>query len=399
MILLDIEETVSTDYEVFGPETRVSKLRGFFEETNRKAAIIGDGKGEGDGYKGVVTLRRLVSSHHDPDQKAKSVMTNPPKVGRREDVREVARLMIEGTSKVLPVFEGDALYGIVTADDLLRDVNSNLSVLSVADVYTEEMVEVRPDTTVGEIINTLRENGISRVPVIEDGSLEGMVTRYDIIGFSVRDMNKDNKGGGGHGEEHGGHGSRQGEEVRMLDIPARDIMNSPVETVEVDENLEVAVEKMLEMGYSSLVVTRESEGRKQNPVGIVTKTDVLKSLTWTEEENLDVQISNIDLLDTMSREDVAEMIEDVASKYSEMQVLNAHVHLKKHKEKMRGNPLILVRMNLHTNKGQFVGTDEGYGAKHALRLACDKLERQVLSAKGVERTDRDAQRMLKDIGI
>ncbi|MDY7081105.1 MAG: CBS domain-containing protein [Halobacteria archaeon] len=385
---MDIENIVSKDFKEFEPETRVSKVEGFFDETNTKAAIIIDSN-----YEGIVTQRQLISSHLNPDEKAKSIMTNPPKVGRREDVREVARLMIESNSKTLPVFEGKNLFGVITADALLREVNSNLSVLSVDDVYTKDLTSVTPETTVGKVINTLRENGISRVPVIENGNLEGIVTRYDIIGFSVRDMNKDNKGGG-MGEDHGCHGSRGGESSRMLDIPARDIMNSPVETVESDENLETAVEKMLEMDYSSLVVV---EGGK--PEGILTKTDVLRSLTWTEEKRMDVQIANIDLLDMMSREDVVKLFEDVSDKYSDMQVLHAHVHLQKHKENMRGNPLILARMILHTNKGQFVGTGEGYGAKHAIHLARDKVERQVLSEKGVKRSDRDAERLLKELGL
>jgi ribosome-associated translation inhibitor RaiA len=101
----------------------------------------------------------------------------------------------------------------------------------------------------------------------------------------------------------------------------------------------------------------------------------------------------------MSHEDVAAMLEDVADKYAEMQVLHAHVHLKRHKENLRGNPLILARVVLYTNKGQFVVKGEGYGPRRALRLARDKLERRVLSAKGVSRKDRDAERLFKDLGL
>lgn len=384
---MDIEEMVSTDYEEFSPDTRVSKLKGFFDRTNAKAVVIVDSS-----YEGVVTQRQLISSHLNPDEKARSVMVNPPKVGRREDVREVARLMVEGNSKVLPVLEGDNLNGVVTADTLLEAVNSNLSVLSVDDVYTKDLISVAPSTTVGEIINVLRENAISRVPVIDGKDLVGIVTIYDILDFSVRKERK-NKGGGLSDSEHGGHGSREGELERMLDIPARDVMNSPVETVSSEESLDVAVDTMLENDYSSLVV---DDG---GPRGVITKTDVLRSLTWTEEDHMDVQIANVDLLDMVSREDVVVMIEDAADKYSDMQVQHAHVHLQKHKEKMRGNPLILARINLYTNKGQFIGTAEGFGARHALRLATDNVERQVLSAKGVKRSDRDAERLLKELGL
>ena len=392
---LNIEETVKTEYERFGSDTPASKIKGFFEDSGETAVVIGDSR-----YEGVVTRRRLIASHVDPNEKAGSLAGDPPRVGRREDVREVARLMVESDFKVLPVEEGKDIIGIVTADDLLRDVNSQLDVLDVEDVYTKDLISITSETSVGRIINILRENGISRVPVVDEGRLVGLVSLYDILDFSVRKETPD-KGGGGTGEvrgdaggDHGGFGPRHGEADRMLDIPAEDVMNSPVETTTPDESLEDATESMLDRSFSSLVVVEGND-----PVGIITKTDILRSLTWDEETRMDVQISNVEFLDPMSNEDVATMLEEVADKYADMQVLHAHVHLKRHKENMRGNPLILARVVLYTNKGQFVVKGEGYGPRRALRLARDKLERRVLSSKGVSRQDRDAERMFKDLGL
>jgi len=394
---LDIEKIVSADYKQFSPNDKVSKVKGYFEDSRDKAVVV---RGEVDAYEGVVTRRQLISSHVKSDAKVKSVVGHPPHVGRNEDVREVARLMVESNFKVLPVEEGKDIVGVVTAEGLLGEVNSKLSVLEVEDVYTPQLISVRPDATVGRVINIFRENGISRVPIVDGSRLEGIVTLFDILGFSVREERRE-KGGGGTGEkrgssggEHGGFGPRHGEADRMLDIPAEDVMNSPVETADRDEPLDEATGRMLDMNYSSLVVTNGDQ-----PSGIFTKTDVLTSLTWTDESRMDVQISNVDYLEPLTPEDVAEMLEGVADKYSDMQVLHANVHLKRHKEKMRGNPLILARVVLHTNKGKFVVKGEGYGPEHALNLARDKLERRVLGKKGVRRSDRDAERMFKELGL
>lgn len=392
---MNIEDTVKTEYERFGPETRASKIKGFFEDSGETAVVIGE-----DRYVGVVTRRRLIASHVDPKEKASSLAGDPPRVGRNEDVREVARLMVESDFKVLPVEEGKDIIGIVTADDLLGDVNSQLGVLDVDDVYTKDLISITSNTSVGRIINILRENGISRVPVVDEGRLVGLVSLYDILDFSVREETPD-KGGGGTGEvrgdasgDHGGFGPRHGDADRMLDIPAEDVMNSPVETATPDDSLEDATEHMLDRGFSSLVIVEGND-----PVGILTKTDVLRSLTWNEESRMDVQISNVEFLDPMSPEDVAAMLEEVADKYADMQVLHGHVHLKRHNENLRGNPLILARVILYTNKGQFVVKGEGYGPRRALHLARDKLERRVLSAKTVSRQDRDAERLFKDLGL
>ncbi len=386
---MDVNDVISTEYDVLEPDTRVSKLKGFFQETGKKAVLV-----VGDEFEGVVTRRQLITSHYQPEAKLRKITTNPPKVGRHDDVREVARQMVESDSKVVPVFEGDEIVGVVTVDDLLAEVNSNLSVLDVDDVYTSELVTVGEDTSVGQIINKFREHAISRVPVMDEGRLVGIVTLYDMLGFSVRDEDRQ-QGSGNKDGQPGGQGSRHGDLDRMLDIPAVDVMNSPVETTTTDESLSNAVEKMLKNDYSSLVV-QDNVG----PSGMLTKTDVLRALTWQEEEQrLPVQVTNIDLLGTMSREDVADMVTDVTDKYKDLQVLHTHVHLKQHKEQMRGNHLIHSKIILHTNKGQFVATGEGFGTRHSLRLSRDRLERKVLGEKGVKRSDRDAERLLKELGL
>jgi ribosome-associated translation inhibitor RaiA len=117
--------------------------------------------------------------------------------------------------------------------------------------------------------------------------------------------------------------------------------------------------------------------------GVVTKTDVLRALTYTEEEYMDVQVTNVALLDTLDREEIRRSIESAAQKYQRMNVEHAHVRFQKHKEKLRGTPLINCQIRMRTNRGQVAGTGEGYGAESAFRVALDRLERNVIEIKGV----------------
>ncbi|MFW5919821.1 MAG: CBS domain-containing protein, partial [Halanaeroarchaeum sp.] len=114
-----------------------------------------------------------------------------------------------------------------------------------------------------------------------------------------------------------------------------------------------------------------------------TKTDVLRALTYTEQDHMDVQITNISLLDTISREDIRQEIGAAADKYQDMQVQHAHVRFHEHKEKLRGTPLIRAQIRLRTNRGQVAGSGEGYGAENAFYVALDKLERNVIEMKGI----------------
>ncbi|MFB6116964.1 CBS domain-containing protein [Halosegnis sp.] len=378
---MDIEDIVTREFTEVDVNERLGKVRSAFERENRKGIIVTD---DGD-YAGVVTEKQLLQSHVEDDTKAGAMMRSAPRVKRRADVRDVARMLIEGGVKMAPVFDGETLYGVVSANAILKAVLENLDVLTVDDIYTAEVISVSEDASVGKAINLMRENGISRLPVTnENGYLAGVVTTFDITDIVVRDMDKATRG------------DRSGDVERILDLPVYDVMVSPVDTVSRTETVQAAVERMLEGDYGGLVVTDDEDDRLV--AGIVTKTDVLRALTYTEEEHMDVQITNVDLLEAITREDIVASVEAVADKYADMQVQHAHVRFKKHKEKLRGTPLIYAQIRLRTDRGQVGGSGEGYGAESAFRVALDKLERNVVELKGVQADEEYEGQLLRKLG-
>jgi CBS domain-containing protein len=364
---MNIADIATEEYMQVDANERLGKVRSLFDRENPKGIVVtNDGE-----YTGVLTERQLLQSHIEDGAKVRVLArNNVPRVRREDGVRDVARMLVEGGTKVAPVFENGALWGIVTEDAILQAVLENLDVLTVEQIYTDEVITLREEDHLGKAINYLRENDISRLPVVNDsGRLSGMVTTHDIADFAVRTMERQQSG------------DRSGDTDRMLDLPVYDLMNDPVETVTGGESVRAAVERMFENDYAGLVVTPEDDDT--SVAGILTKTDVLRALTYTEEENMDVQITNIDLLDTISREAIREAITEVADKYQDMQVHHAHVRFSEHKEKLRGTPLIHCQIRLRTNRGQVAGSGEGYGAETAFRVALEKLERNVLEMKGV----------------
>jgi len=378
---MDIADIATSDYIEVDAGERLSKVRSIFERKNPRGIVVtNDGE-----YAGVIGKRQLVQSHVEDGMKAESMLVSAPKVERTDDVREVARVLVEGGTKIAPVFEADRLWGIVTTNEILEAVLEHLDALTVADIYTDDVVTVSEDTHIGQAINLLREHGISRVPVLgDDGYLSGMVTTHDIVDVVVRNMNKATTG------------ERAGDVDRMLDIPVYDVMSSPVSTTSVGDSVRDAVERMLENDYNGLVVT-PADGADE-VVGVLTKTDVLRALTYTEEEHMDVQITNINLLDTISRETVRAEIETVVDKYADMQVRHAHVRFHEHKEKLRGTPLIQAQIRLRTTEGQIAGSGEGYGAEQAFNVALDKLERNVLELKNVRSDEEYRGQLLRKLG-
>jgi CBS domain-containing protein/ribosome-associated translation inhibitor RaiA len=378
---MNIADIATEEYVQVDIDDRLGKIRSVFEHENPKGIVVTD---DGE-YSGIITERQLLQSHIEDGAKA-SVLArhNVPQIGRTDDVRDVARMLVEGNTKVAPVFEGGELWGIVTEDAILEAVLDNLDVLTVEQIATDEVVTLAVDDHLGKAINYLREHGISRLPVVnENGRLTGMVTTHDIADFAVRTMERQQKG------------DRSGDTDRMLDLPVYDLMNSPVETITPDASVQEAVERMLELDYAGLVVMPEDVDAI---AGILTKTDVLRALTYTEEENMDVQITNIKLLDTIGRGGIVEAITEVTDKYQEMQVQHAHVRFHEHKEKLRGTPLIYCQIRLRTNRGQVAGSGEGYGAETAFRVALDKLERNVLELKGIRADEEYQGQVLRKLG-
>lgn len=377
---MDIADIATREYVEVDADKRLGKVRSIFERENPKGIIVTD---DGE-YEGIVNQRQLVQSHIKDDAKVRGLVRSAPRVSRHDGVREVARVLVESGAKIAPVFEGENLWGIISEDNILEGVLDNLDAIDVSEVYTDDVVTIAEDTHIGRAINLLREHSISRIPVVNDNdALVGMVTTHDIADFAIRDMERQQKG------------DRSGDIDRILDIPVSNIMNSPVETIGVDETAKAAIEKMLEFDYAGLVVTADDD---RSVDGVVTKTDVLRALTYTEEEHMDVQITNIHLLDTLSREKIRQRIQDVSDKYQKMQVHHAHVRFQKHKEQMRGTPLIHCQIRLRTNKGQVAGSGEGYGADMAFRVALDKLERRVLEVKGVRADEEYRGQLLRKLG-
>jgi predicted transcriptional regulator len=213
---MDIADIATQDYAEIDADKRLGKVRSIFEHDRPKGIVVTE---DGE-YSGIINQRQLVQSHIQDGAKVRGLVRSAPKVKRTDGVREVARVLVESGAKIAPVFEGDNLWGIISEEAILEAVLDNLDTLDVEDIYTDEVVTVMEDTHVGRCINLLRENGISRLPVLdEDGQLTGMVTTHDIADFAVRDMERQQKG------------DRSGDLDRVLDIPVYDIMSSPVATV------------------------------------------------------------------------------------------------------------------------------------------------------------------------
>lgn len=57
---------------------------------------------------------------------------------------------------------------------------------SVTEVMSDETVSIGPDATVEEAATSMHDNDVSRLPVLEDDALVGIIARHDILKALVR---------------------------------------------------------------------------------------------------------------------------------------------------------------------------------------------------------------------
>ncbi len=116
------------------------------------------------------------------------------RIDEDDSMQEAMRLMKQHQIRMLPVFRGRKLVGVVTDRDLKRasasdattlDVHELLYLVSkikVKSIMSKNPVTVPPDLTVEETAEVLMNHRISGVPVVDrTGAVVGTITQTDIF--------------------------------------------------------------------------------------------------------------------------------------------------------------------------------------------------------------------------
>ncbi len=106
---------------------------------------------------------------------------------------EAKKMMTENNVSKLPVVENGKLVGIITKNDLLRaepssattldmfEISYLLSKLTVKKIMNTKVVSTSPNEVVEEAARIMVDNKISCLPVVENSSLVGIITKSDLF--------------------------------------------------------------------------------------------------------------------------------------------------------------------------------------------------------------------------
>jgi CBS domain-containing protein len=107
-------------------------------------------------------------------------------------VLDAARVMNDrGVGGVVVVDEANTLLGIFTERDILRRVVAAglpPETTKVADVFTRDIVTCTPDMNVEEVGSIMTTRRVRHLPVVDVGSLLGVVTIGDLLAHRLSDQ-------------------------------------------------------------------------------------------------------------------------------------------------------------------------------------------------------------------
>ena len=109
--------------------------------------------------------------------------TDPIAATREASIAEVASLMREENVGSVIIEEEDRPVGIVTDRDITVNVTAegrDPHEVAAEDVMTENPVTVERDAGVFELIETMAENSVRRIPVVDGDELYGIITLDDL---------------------------------------------------------------------------------------------------------------------------------------------------------------------------------------------------------------------------
>lgn len=92
-------------------------------------------------------------------------------------VKELAKVLVKNQISGVPVVNKKGkIIGVVSEADIVAKKGKQ-----VKNIMTPKVIAVHEEMPVEEIASLMTHHGISRVPVMRDGELAGIVSRADII--------------------------------------------------------------------------------------------------------------------------------------------------------------------------------------------------------------------------
>lgn len=107
-----------------------------------------------------------------------------------KSVLEASKMMAQKNVSCVIVSEDDTIVGIVTERDIVRKIVAEQfkpEEVLLENIMTTPLITVSQEASVEEASKAMITYGIRRLPVVDDGRLEGIVTATDIAKHAAKE--------------------------------------------------------------------------------------------------------------------------------------------------------------------------------------------------------------------
>jgi tRNA nucleotidyltransferase (CCA-adding enzyme) len=131
-------------------------------------------------------LEAVLRQRVDPRRVARDIMSSPVKtLPATCTIEEAQEQLVRYNVTAMPVVSGDRVRGIISRKIVEKALYHNLGTVPVADYMHSEFLAATPDTPISEIQAWMVGGDARLVPVIADGTLVGVVSRTDLLRYSL----------------------------------------------------------------------------------------------------------------------------------------------------------------------------------------------------------------------
>ena len=326
----------------------LSKMR----KNNFHQLVVVDGKK----VKGVVLVNDIVKKHFDADStKVSSLMRPSPTLEKTASAEEASELIVTSDLKGIPITENGELTGIVSETDIINGIKIDFDVSEVA----KECAYVTDSDSIGSVKNILVQKNVSRVPILKDGKLVGVVGAMELANiFEHSGKLKESRGAGAN---------KQGYKEK-INIDATSVATLMKEPTSLRQP--VTAKKV-----TDLLKKNEQVFILNGNIKIITPKDVLK-LIHTPKKMAYFQITGLEDEDAMTVAKIHKIIENAIrpiGKVNEIQSLKLYIehHTKGGKTKYS------IKVQLPTQLGVIVVSKVwNYNLITAMQEAMSNLDRE-----------------------
>ncbi len=177
----------------------------------------------------------------------KDVMTeNPEYVNPSDLVTKARSIMRKHSRRCFPVVEDRKLTGIVTRGDVMKITSSKTNLL-VEGIMTKNVITATSDENLSSCTRKMIKASVRQLPVVEDDTLVGIISAYDILSVFVKNG------------------------YTPVKKRISEIMTTDVIYCEQEDELSKIWDKMYSSGFSGFPVLK-----KGKVIGMITRSDIIK---------------------------------------------------------------------------------------------------------------------------